>query len=116
MINVTPSKANHIAIVIALWLFVSTNIFAQIALPTQTLAAKVEEYMIAAMKANRVNDKFSVTNENGNLMTQIEGLPKAPFSAQLTTAFVFDEYDIQLKFIKDDGGKVIQLIGSALWG
>lgn len=74
MVNIKQTKANQITFVIAFLLFVSTNIFAQTITPTQTLAAKVDEYMNAALKVDRFSGSILAARDGKMLVAKGYGM------------------------------------------
>ncbi|MCA1607853.1 MAG: serine hydrolase, partial [Acidobacteria bacterium] len=53
---------------------------------------------------------ISITNENGKLTAQATGQPKNEMFAESETEFFLKTVEVQIKFVKDAGGKVTGLI------
>ncbi len=75
-----------------------------IAVASQTLDKYAGQYQIAP------NFIITVTNENGKLMGQATGQPKAELFAESETDFFLKVVDAQIKFVKDAQGRVTGLV------
>jgi CubicO group peptidase (beta-lactamase class C family) len=78
-----------------------------ITLPAATLNKYVGRYRLAQIEPNLI---LTISNENGKLMGQPTGQPKAELFAESETNFFLKVADIQLTFIKDAQGKVTGVV------
>jgi hypothetical protein len=73
-------------------------------LDSATLDKYIGQYQISP------NLIMTVTNENGKLMTQATGQPKVELFAESETKFFVKEIDAQITFVKDNQGRVTNMI------
>lgn len=75
-----------------------------VAVPAATLAKYTGDYQLAP------NFVLTVTVEDGRLMAQATGQPKAEIFARAETEFFLKVVDAQISFVKDDKGNVTGLV------
>jgi hypothetical protein len=76
----------------------------EIAVPAKILAQYVGSYELS------MGLTLVVTLENGQLITQATGQPKAPIFAESETAFFLKVVDAQIEFFKNEKGEVTHLM------
>lgn len=72
--NKTSIKVNKTTFVIVILLFVSSNILAQSVAPNQTTAAKIDEYMNAAVKVNNFSGSILIARDGQTVISKGYGM------------------------------------------
>jgi len=81
--------------------------------PAERKEVKVSPELLMQYQGRyRLSPGFDIvmTIEDGQLMTQATGQSKFPLFAQSDTTFFAKVVDAQIDFVRDDNGKVIQLV------